>query len=448
MLTQWGGFPDVVSKCDGAPEDEKEYREQYPYLGVLFDLEKETNVQKFKEIVLSLSQEHLNRINSPTLDALESILSEKIFKKVKKVSEYYWTPDKTRIQLNQGDGRALKALRNLNALSILKKLRFPFTLDHLILAYKTRQPKKVIQFFTEVVSVRYVFSINEIEENLEGPKHFIFDRKEFEEIRATEHFTFVDDLYLKSFDDSRPVREVADHMNLAIWKYAYQHPKSRPKWGDIVWVKGYLYRNEGIIFHDGEDLIELPGYVDDYGTIPPEFQILIRHPNNPKKIIQPEYWLEDSIRSVTHNNVVWLNYLPYIEEMKRNVGFTKGRPVFGGFTQDGDEVLHSITTWFRYKIPSFGDEKEEERMILISIAKEDLVYEFFSEEKLRKAMDKFFSASEEEIQPLDTFNEEFGITKFTQTPIGFPKKVDHHFYIYPYTDYRKEDKGDESDDDD
>lgn len=74
--------------------------------------------------------------------------------------------------------------------------------------------------------------------------------------------------------------------------------------GDIVHLEaGCAYRNEDKFIYDGTQLIPLDFSVDEYGNIPPSFKVIDEFPI--------EHWFN----VIVHNNVVWFDSSPYLDQM-------------------------------------------------------------------------------------------------------------------------------------
>jgi hypothetical protein len=97
------------------------------------------------------------------------------------------------------------------------------------------------------------------------------------------------------------------------------------KWGDLVRFSNGDYRNDGLVIFNGEKLIDLSPYPDDYGTLPSEFRVLVPHPET-KEIIPLGYWhlhhnevTNETTEGICHNDYVWLDHSRVGEELIRNL---------------------------------------------------------------------------------------------------------------------------------
>jgi hypothetical protein len=69
------------------------------------------------------------------------------------------------------------------------------------------------------------------------------------------------------------------------------------------------YRNEGIYMWDGDDVIHLDWDIDEYGSLPYDFEVWKRHPED-GFIIPLRYW-----DFIEHNNFVRFDHRPYVKDM-------------------------------------------------------------------------------------------------------------------------------------
>lgn len=79
--------------------------------------------------------------------------------------------------------------------------------------------------------------------------------------------------------------------------------------GDIAHFKMMgEYRNDGRYIYNGEKLEELDrDSIDDYGAVPPSYQVINEFPN--------DYWVD----AVDHNWYVWFDPTPYLDQIKGNL---------------------------------------------------------------------------------------------------------------------------------
>lgn len=79
----------------------------------------------------------------------------------------------------------------------------------------------------------------------------------------------------------------------------------------IVFDAKVGYRNDGIaMFYKGE--IELLDYtIDDYGTIPPQFQVI-------KDGVPIDYW-----SFIKHNHLIWFDSNPFLDQLLKNITYGK-----------------------------------------------------------------------------------------------------------------------------
>lgn len=99
------------------------------------------------------------------------------------------------------------------------------------------------------------------------------------------------------------------------------------KWGD-------LYRNTAVVgernsnmgIYDGQKVIDLSAWPDDYGCLPQQFKILVPHPTE-NFIIPPRYWVdipdndyfEPHKDGLCHNSIVWFDHAPHRKELLSNI---------------------------------------------------------------------------------------------------------------------------------
>lgn len=118
------------------------------------------------------------------------------------------------------------------------------------------------------------------------------------------------------------------------------------KWGDLVRFSNGDYRNDGLVIFDGEKLIDLSPYPDDYGTLPSEFRVLIPHPET-KEIIPLGYWhlhhnevTNETTEGICHNDYVWLDHSRVGEELIRNL---HSHTVEGKYQMESSFVMEGQT---------------------------------------------------------------------------------------------------------
>jgi len=166
-----------------------------------------------------------------------------------------------------------------------------------------------------------------------------------------------------------------------------------PKWGDFITVRqASTYRNQGLYLFDGKKVVDLCHCVDDYGALPPNFQMGMPHPvtgkpipfdywwrNNrpvgerqwmhpyntwgnqpyhgkpedrpkpPVSSINPEWDLQDEWafdRRMAHNYLVWFDHRPYRDELLRNL--VQGEAMHPA-TGDKVKYIPSQTTWCHFQ---------------------------------------------------------------------------------------------------
>lgn len=104
---------------------------------------------------------------------------------------------------------------------------------------------------------------------------------------AEEEFTITTDDPAAEFDALENDEEaLEDTLNL------FKRHNADLRYGDII-VFPHLagYRNDGKMIYDGEHIIPLDHeIIDDYGAVPPEFQILNPYPGTATPVFGPKYW--------------------------------------------------------------------------------------------------------------------------------------------------------------
>lgn len=87
--------------------------------------------------------------------------------------------------------------------------------------------------------------------------------------------------------------------------------------GDLIVYDSMAgYRNEGVEIFDGEKIIPLDNHLDDYGSLPKQFHVIV---NN----VPIKYWNDnhDNVIGVDHNNIVWFNHSLVRHECLQNIKY-------------------------------------------------------------------------------------------------------------------------------
>lgn len=125
-------------------------------------------------------------------------------------------------------------------------------------------------------------------------------------------------------DSARPSRKEMDEL-LSVLK---SKPDVDLQWGDlVVFANTIAYRNDGLTIFDGEKLVDLFPEPDEYGSLPPNFRVLEKHPVT-DQVVPITYWhrgdLRDS-RFITHNSIVWFDHRKFSKELLSNLTYDETR---------------------------------------------------------------------------------------------------------------------------
>lgn len=108
--------------------------------------------------------------------------------------------------------------------------------------------------------------------------------------KATYHELIVDEDELKFLNNK--LDWVEENGKFEQFDYRYRLDMRYVFYGDLIRVttpvKNSSYRNDGLFIFDGDKLVNLSAEWDEYGSIPPEFEI------KEDNLIGPEYWIECS----------------------------------------------------------------------------------------------------------------------------------------------------------
>lgn len=89
--------------------------------------------------------------------------------------------------------------------------------------------------------------------------------------------------------------------------------------GDVIHLEAIPdYRNDGKFIYDGRELLPLDFSLDDYGAVPPSFQVIDEFPIH--------YWK----RTITHNCIIHFNLRPYMNQVLTNLQCRDIDDVSGG----------------------------------------------------------------------------------------------------------------------
>lgn len=109
-----------------------------------------------------------------------------------------------------------------------------------------------------------------------------------------------------------------------------------PQYGDLVQYQSVPeYRNHGRVVFNGRRLIDLDYSRDDYGNLPPEFKVIqeLTLPDGTKRRFPIDYW-HGSQECVEHNQAVWFDTAPYLDQLRANVRCEQRRKLSSFFIAD------------------------------------------------------------------------------------------------------------------
>ena len=100
------------------------------------------------------------------------------------------------------------------------------------------------------------------------------------------------------------------------------------RFGDLAAFKAhYGYRNDGVAIFDGEQLVALSAYPDDYGCLPQMFRVLgVSEGDGGARAVFPIWYWHDrpgyqrgeTDGSIAHNFVVWFDHRPFRQQLVAN----------------------------------------------------------------------------------------------------------------------------------
>lgn len=157
-------------------------------------------------------------------------------------------------------------------------------------------------------------------------------------------YASVHEISFEQEDESNPT---VDELKIATQKFL---ECKNIKWGDLYRNTAVFGdRNSNMGIYDGEKVVDLSAWPDDYGCLPQQFKILVPHPTE-KFIIPPRYWVyisdndffEPQKDGICHNSIVWFDHIPHQKELLSNItigDFEGKKLVYTFFFVDGKKYF-------------------------------------------------------------------------------------------------------------
>lgn len=136
------------------------------------------------------------------------------------------------------------------------------------------------------------------------------------------------------FEVEEPSLPSRAELDKALEKYPH---KDTLKFGDLISNTSVVpERNDGLSIFDGQKIIDLSSFPDDYGNLPKMFRVLEPLPEVEQKgdpegkdvkeesheVIPITYWHnEEAKRCVSHNSVIWFDHRRYKKELLENMRY-------------------------------------------------------------------------------------------------------------------------------